>query len=178
MPSLPAPHDIPRITALRYPRAKTLNDPLALAFAGLDDTDFTHRSHYIDGRFENLYLDRERLPGLDDLLRFATAAAAARLGLECPPLRCGFWLNAMPPGSSTSRHSHEENDELLAGVYYVAVPEASGDVVFADDPFAIRVTPRPGQLLLFPPALPHWVEPHRGEGLRLSVALNFGPKNA
>jgi hypothetical protein len=30
-------------------------------------------------------------------------------------------------------------------------------------------------LMLFPPDLMHWVEPHRGTGLRLSVAFNLGP---
>jgi len=172
-----APRLIAPIAALHHPDADALNDPLAAAFAALDDTDFSRRSHFIDGRFENLYLDSSRLPGLDALLRFATDAAAGRLGPDCPPLRCGFWLNAMPPGSSTSRHSHEENDELLSGVYYVTAPAQSGDIVFGDGPFEIRVTPEPGLLLLFPPALLHWVEPHRGEGLRLSVAFNFGPES-
>jgi hypothetical protein len=172
----PAPHAIAPITALWLPDAEAVNGPLAAAFGALADTDFTRRSHFIGGRFENLYLDRHRLPGLDDLLRFAAQAAAERLGAGCPRMRCGFWLNAMPPGSSTSRHNHAENDELVSGVYYVTAPEHSGDIVFADGPFEIRVTPEPGLLLLFPPALLHWVEPHRGAGLRLSVAFNFGPE--
>jgi hypothetical protein len=175
MQRLHTPHQIAAITALHYPRAADLNAALAAAFAALADADFTRRSHFIGGRFENLYLDAERLPRLDELLRFATAAAAERLGPTYPRLRCGFWLNAMPPGSSTSRHSHEENDELLSGVYYVTAPAQSGDILFADGPFEIRVTPQPGMMLLFPPALLHWVEPHRGAGLRLSVAFNLGP---
>ena len=163
------------IAAHRLPDAAAINGPLAAAFAGLTEQDFSRRSHFIDGRFENLYLDRERLPGLDAVLRFGTAAGAARLGPDHAPLRCGFWLNAMAPGSRTSRHSHEENDERLSGVYYVTAPPASGDICFADGPFEVRVRPEPGLLLLFPPALVHWVEPHRGEGLRLSVAFNLGP---
>jgi hypothetical protein len=177
MSNHPAPHAIAPISARRYPNADELNGPLAAAFAALSDADFSRRSHFIEGRFENLYLDREQLPGLDRVLRYATAAGADHLGPDCPTLRCGFWLNAMLPGSSTSRHSHAENDELLSGVYYVAVPEASGDLRFADGPFDIRVTPQAGLLLLFPPPLVHWVEPHRGEGLRLSVGFNLGPQD-
>jgi hypothetical protein len=175
MPGLPAAHTIAPITALRHPDAKALNGPLAAAFEQLGEADFSRRSHFIEGRFENLYLGRDRLPGLDSLLAFAADAGAERLGPDCPPLRCGFWLNAMPPGSSTSRHSHAENDELLSGVYYVTAPADSGDLCFQDGPFGIRVTPAPGLLLLFPPELVHWVEPHRGDGLRLSVAFNLGP---
>ncbi|WP_058557817.1 putative 2OG-Fe(II) oxygenase [Thiohalocapsa sp. ML1] len=167
-------HLLAPISAHWYPAADTLNGPLAAAFARLSEQDFRQRSHCVDGRFENLYLDAGRLPGLTELLRFAGDTAAARLGLGAAKLRCGFWLNAMPPGSRTSRHSHEENDELLSGVYYVTAPAASGDLCFADGPFEVRVTPEPGLMLLFPPSLKHWVEPHRGAGLRLSVAFNFG----
>lgn len=168
---------IPPISAHWHPDAAGLNEPLAAAFATLADHDFSRRTHFIAGRFENLYLDRARLPGLEAVLDFAATTAAAELGPGYPRLRCGFWLNAMPPGSSTSRHDHAENDELLSGVYYVTAPTASGDICFADGPFHIRVRPEPGMLLLFPPALKHWVEPHRGSGLRLSVAVNLGPES-
>jgi hypothetical protein len=175
---LSAARRIAPIAALDYPRAAAVNGPLAAAFAALRETDFSQRSHYVDGRYENLYLDRHRLFGLDEVLRFATDVAERHLGPGCAPLRCGFWLNAMLPGSGTSRHNHAENDERLSGVYYVTAPAGSGDILFEDGPFEIRVTPRPGLLLLFPPELIHWVEVHRGEGLRLSVAFNLGPADA
>ncbi|MBK1631352.1 hypothetical protein CKO31_11495 [Thiohalocapsa halophila] len=170
-----APRQIAPISAHWYPGADAVNGPLAAAFETLGEQDFTHRSHFIDGRFENLYLNRGRLPGLAAVLDFATGAAAERLGPDCPALRCGFWLNAMHASSSTSRHDHAENDELLSAVYYVTAPADSGDICFADGPFQTRVTPEPGLLLLFPPSLGHWVEPHQGTGLRLSVACNLGP---
>jgi hypothetical protein len=166
---------IPPVATLEYPRAEVVNAPLTAAFRGLREADFERRSHFIDGRFENLYLPRDRLVGLDELLAFATHAGAELLGRESGELRCGFWLNAMSPGSATSRHTHEENDELLSGVYYVAAPPHSGEIGFQDGPFRIFLTPRAGMLVLFPPSLLHWVEPHRGDGLRLSVAFNLGP---
>lgn len=165
---------ISRIDAAWYPEASAINAPLAAAFACLDETGFQKRTHFIAGRFENLYLQRQSLPGLDQVLDFAQAQAARRLGKTVAELRAGFWLNAMGPGQSTSRHSHEENDELLSGVYYVTAPADSGDILFHDPPFETRVSPQAGLLLLFAPDLPHSVEPNKSNQLRLSVAFNFG----
>ncbi len=159
----------------RYPRAETFNPLIETAFAKLGDDDFERRSHYIGGRFENLYPAPDRLPEIDGLLGFVEASARAVLGPEAPTLRLGYWLNAMAPGQRTSEHSHEENDELLSAVYFVVTPPESGDLLFYDDPFEIRVTPEPGMLLLFPPGLAHAVEENRSEGLRLSIAFNCGP---
>lgn len=174
------------IIACDYPRAKAINGPLERAFTELSDSDFERRSHFIGGRFENLYLKAERLPGLSDLLSFGLEHARTLLSsgradwLNEPiaanqPLRAGFWVNAMQPGHSTSRHSHEEHDELLSGVYYVSAPADSGDILFHDAPFETRVRPRPGLMLLFAPALEHSVEINRSTHQRLSIAFNIGP---
>ncbi|NEX15315.1 MAG: hypothetical protein C1943_01435 [Halochromatium sp.] len=174
------------IIACEYPQAEALNGPLERAFTELHDSDFERRSHFIDGRFENLYLKAERLPGLQDLLSFGLEQAGAFLSsgqadwLDEPivasaPLRLGFWINAMQPGQRTSRHSHEEHDELLSGVYYVSAPADSGDILFHEPPFETRVRPQPGLLLLFSPALEHSVEINRSTTQRLSIAFNIGP---
>ena len=168
-------HRIACIEAVQHPQPDALNARLASAFAGLDDADFDRRTHFIDGRFENLYVPADRLSGADELLRFVIEQAHARLETNAPALRCGFWINAMRPGQRTSRHNHDENDELLSAVYYVTAPKGSGDILFHDQPFQIRVTPRPGLLLLFPPSLLHSVEANRSDQLRLSVAFNLGP---
>lgn len=162
------------IDAVWFAGASAANAPLVAAFDRLDETDFQQRTHFIAGRFENLYLQRDRLPGLAPILDFAQAEAARRLRLDADGLRSGFWLNAMRPGQCTSRHSHEENDELLSGVYYVTAPADSGDILFHDSPFETRVSPQAGLLLLFAPDLPHSVERNRSQQLRLSIAFNFG----
>lgn len=174
------------IIACEYPQAEAINGSLERAFNALSDSDFERRTHSIGGRFENLYLKAERLPGLSDLLSFGLKQARALLSsgradwLEEPiasnvPLRIGFWINAMQPGHSTSRHRHEEHDELLSGVYYVSAPTDSGDILFHDPPFETRVRPRPGLMLLFAPAIEHSVETNRSETQRLSIAFNIGP---
>lgn len=171
------------VVTLDYQSASTLNGPLAAAFAALTPEDFERRSHFVGGRFENLYLPPARLPGLAALVGFATASARTVLRLDpfwrgpAPEagLRCGFWLNAMEPGHATSRHTHDENDELLSGVYYVSAPPGCGDLLIHDDPFEVRVPPVAGRLVLFPPELPHSVETNRSGERRLSIAFNFGP---
>ncbi len=174
------------IAACHHPQAEVLNRMLAKGFSSLGDEDFERRSHFIDGRFENLYLDADRLPGVSEILAFARGQAQALLSsgratwLGVPidadqPLRIGFWINAMQPGQSTSQHAHEECDELLSGVYYIRSPAAAGDILFHEPPFETRVRPEPGLMLLFPPSLEHSVETNRSDQQRLSIAFNIGP---
>lgn len=157
------------------PGAEAVNAALAKAFDALGPADFSHCTHHVGGRWENLYLDdRDRLPGLALIL--AHAEACARSILAVPgPLRCGFWLNAQDPGQSTSEHNHDENDELLSGVYYIRVPPESGDLVLLDGALTSRVRPAEGMFLFFPPSLVHRVEANRSGSRRLSLAFNFGP---
>ncbi len=169
-----APRQIKPIYVANYPDADQLNPPLIQAFNQLTPADFTRRSHFIHGRYENLYLELNMLPGLELLLQFVRHCAVNILPNDNCSLRQGFWLNAMNPGDQTSLHSHDENDELLAAVYYVTVPEHSGDIVFIDPPFNVRVTPTAGMVLLFPPDLLHQVECNHSDAKRLSIAFNFG----
>lgn len=159
---------------IRLPDAERLNHQIFAGYAGLSAGDYSHRSHFIGGRFENLYLQGGQIPGLPEVLGFAEEAARGILGYP-GPLRCGFWLNAMGAGHTTSEHTHEENDEMLSAVYYVATPANSGDLILRDGPLIVRLTPSPGSFLFFPPDLPHWVEANQSPGLRLSVGINFGP---
>ncbi|MBK1706525.1 putative 2OG-Fe(II) oxygenase [Halochromatium glycolicum] len=174
------------IIACRHPDAETINPRLIAAFDQLGEADFERRSHFIGGRFENLYLKPGRLPGVEQILQFALEQVRDLLrthqanwldpGTDSEQaLRIGFWLNAMQPGQTTSRHHHEEHDELFSGVYYVSAPEQAGDILFHDPPFETRVSPQPGMTLLFPPALEHSVETNRSSTQRLSIAFNIGP---
>lgn len=157
------------------PDAEGLNRGILVAFRALGPEDFDRRSHLIGGRYENLYLDRSRMPALGPLLDLALACGGRILGRSPTSLRCGFWFNAMEPGQFTSEHTHEENDELLSAIYYVAAPEGSGDLLVYDGPLTIRVAPEAGTLLFFPPDLPHAVETNRSGQPRLSIGINFGP---
>jgi uncharacterized RmlC-like cupin family protein len=160
--------------ASRLPDCAELNRRILAAYAALDEGAFTQRSHHIGGRFENLYLDRTRIPEVDEVLAHAERCAREVLGMGSLPLRSGFWLNVQGPGHATSAHTHDENDELLSGVYYVSVPAQSGNLILLDSYREIRVAPAPGMFLSFPPALPHRVETNRSQQERFSIVSTSG----
>lgn len=158
------------------PDAERINAAIAAAVSGLEVEDFDRRTHFVGGRFENLYLERSRLPAVAAVLDQALACAGRILERPTKTLRCGFWLNLTGPGQSTSAHTHDESDELLSAVYYVAVPSGSGDLILYDGPSTIRIEPRSGTFLFFPPNLPHAVETNRSVLQRLSIGINIGPR--
>jgi len=158
------------------PNAAAVNVALLAAYERESRHERVRRTHHFGGRFENIYIDAEQLSELAPVQGFALDCARRILDREA--LHSGFWFNEMGPGHETSLHTHEENDELLSAVYYVSAPPDSGRLVLKDDEAQILVTPRPGLLVLFPPDLPHLVEPNRSGQTRLSVAFNFGPPQA
>lgn len=158
------------------PNAAAVNPALIAAFEREKDAQDLKRTHMFAGRFENIYIPRQRLPELSPLSDFVVAAAMQILRRST--LRHGFWFNEMHPGHSTTLHSHEEEDELLSAVCYLQCPDDSGRLILHDDEAEVVVTPRPGLVVLFPPDLPHRVEENTGRGTRLSVAFNFGPPNS
>jgi len=153
--------------------AQAVNQSLLAAYMREKVASDVRRTHHFMGRFENTYIPHQRIPELEPVARLARRAAAQVLGLDA--LRQGFWFNEMAPGQRTSLHSHEEDDELLSGVYYIVCPDHSGRLLLHDDEALVCVTPRPGLLVLFPPNLPHEVEENASGQTRLSVAFNFGP---
>lgn len=170
---------VSRLTPVYFaelPAAGIINPTVIDAFEREKDAQDIKRTHMFAGRFENIYIPRQRLPELAPLTEFVEAAA--KQVLERSRLRHGFWFNEMYPGHSTTLHSHEEEDELLSAVYYLECPDNSGRLVLHDDDAEVLVTPRPGLLVLFPPDLPHRVEKNASQGTRLSVAFNFGPGNS
>lgn len=167
-----------RVYGSRLGDAPGINDRILTAFAALNEEDFSRRTHFFGGRFENLYLDRGRIPELHAVLEHADACAREVLDWGPSPLRSGFWFNAQAPGQSTSEHTHQELDELLSGVYYLSAPQGSGDILLQDGLIELRVRPEAGLFLFFPPNLSHRVETNRSDQLRLSLAFNFGPATA
>lgn len=166
--------NLPDVRWLHLAGHQALNGTLLKRFNDLKDAPENRLSHFFHGRFENTYIERERIPEILPLIRAAEGAAADVL-IRQRSIRCGFWFNAMGPGQRTSLHSHEEDDELLSAVYYVAVPEQSGDLVLHAGAARVTIAPEPGLMVLFPPYLEHEVTENRGDGLRLSIAFNFGP---
>ena len=157
-----------------YPLAATVNAGLAEAILALPSSAFNRRSHFFHGRYENLYIDAGRLPGLEAILTTARVHAAAILGQAPASLRLGFWLNIMHRGDVTTLHSHDDDDEVLSGVYYVQVPAEAGLFRLYQGKEVEEIRPVEGRFMFFDPALPHEVSEHRGEAPRISIGMNFG----
>ena len=94
------------------------------------------------------------------------------------------WANVNEKGDWNFVHDHVGTD--LSGVYYVKVPEDSGEIVFfdprkisivasafeEDQPKAFGYHLVEGTLLLFPSYLEHMVTPSKSNENRISIAFN------
>ena len=158
------------------PVCEELNYPLMQAFGNLVESDFKEKTHLFNGRYENLYLEVSKLPGLEMIVEEANKNAANILGCDVTDLQSGFWLNAMGPGHMTTAHTHDDGDEMLSGVYYVSVPEDSGQLVLTTENNLTKISPDEGYFIFFSPSLLHEVTENKSSGLRLSIAFNFGKK--
>ena len=155
--------------------AASINDAILQSYLRFCEEDFQRRSHFFGGRHENLYLDAKRIPELEKVLMQANAYAASLLALPQNALKMGFWFNDMGPGDATCRHDHDEFDELLSAVYYVHVPENSGNLIIHDAHSHTEVTPEPGMFVFFAPSVMHSVSVNQSAERRLSIGMNFGP---
>ena len=152
-----------------------LNTSLYQRFMELSGTDRIRQTHHFAGRFENTYIDEADIPDIATVLEVVKQQAGQLLGIPVDSLKTGFWFNAMEAGQRTTLHHHDENDELLSAVYYIRVPENSGELILHDADKQVSIQPQAGKLVMFAPAVLHEVTAHRGTGLRLSVAMNVGP---
>ena len=152
-----------------------LNTSLYARFMELSGTERIRQTHHFAGRFENIYIEEADIPDIATVLNMVKQQAGQLLGIEADRLKAGFWFNAMEAGHRTLPHHHDENDELLSAVYYIRVPEDSGDLILHDENRKVCIRPREGKLVMFAPNVLHEVTSHLGSGLRLSVAINIGP---
>ena len=101
------------------------------------------------------------------------------------------WANVSGSGSFNMAHVHGAT--FWSCVYYVSVGEGEGGALILHDPrmpalrmhaphyrfkdlgaeVAVDIKPKPGMMILFPGWLSHHVEPWRGSGTRISVAMNI-----
>lgn len=160
----------------RFDDCTAVNGAITAEFDAARAAGLCRGTHAFGGRLENLYLDGARIPSLGPVLETARRLAAARLRCAAQALVTGFWFNRMEPGQRTLPHCHDEDDEWLSGVYYVAVPPGSGDLMLHLDTGAARIRPRPGQYVFFSPVLIHEVTANLGTATRLSIGMNFGPR--
>ncbi|MBI3561935.1 MAG: 2OG-Fe(II) oxygenase [Gammaproteobacteria bacterium] len=134
-------------------------------------------SHFFGGRFENLYLPRQQIPGLERVLNRVQQHAARLLHCPATSLRLGYWFNVMHQGQVTLPHCHDDNNEVLSGTYYLQVPPSSGELRLSCVEKQHVVPPRVGRLVFFAPATVHEVTQHQHLQPRISLGFNLGVPN-
>ena len=106
----------------------------------------------------------------------------------------GYWVNINQPGASNNMHNHPNCD--LAGVMWIKTDDKSGVIRFRhpnnfaesnslslyDKDFAEKtnahagywMATKPGNCILFPSHLEHWVEQNKSTEDRISISFNIG----
>ncbi|VAW74470.1 hypothetical protein MNBD_GAMMA15-2068 [hydrothermal vent metagenome] len=163
---------------VRMEGSERLNEAIRTQYQGLKDAGSAAitRSHYFEGRYENVYIPISVLTSIRPVLDTARREAGTFLKHDSLP-DAGFWLNEMEPGHVTLAHRHDEDDELLSGVYYIHVAENSGDLVLEQGGATTRISPQAGMLVLFPPDVLHHVTENLSTETRLSIGMNFGVRD-
>lgn len=136
-------------------------------------------SHYVNGRWENRYINSHLTPSVSGLLNRAASLAGKeyRENFLIPSQFLGYstneyWFNIAGPGESTGRHNHKD-EAVISGVFYLKVPENSGDLRFhLDDEGEVIVPAKEGEMVLFPADLDHSVGVNRSGEERISLAFN------
>ena len=133
------------------------NASLVGRFATEKENSVTKKTHYFEGRYENIYVEKNKIFELQQVLAVAVQAAEEILNFEKSSIKAGFWFNEMPPGHRTIAHRHDD-DELLSAVYYINVPKDSGRLILGAGASSSIVQPMAGMLVFFSPAMVHGVE--------------------
>ena len=156
------------------PDSVEINRQIMESYRPLREQDMVRRSHFFGGRYENLYIERGLIPAIGRVLEQAESYARDILR-PAQQIRSGFWLNDMGPGQVTTEHDHDEFDEMLSGVYYVQVPENSGELVIVDKYSRTQVKSQAGMFVFFAPSVMHSVGMNNSGERRISIGMNFGP---
>ena len=88
-----------------------------------------------------------------------------------------YWFNINHKGSSNKLHNHNHPDNPqggLSGVFYLAVPNDSGDIIFQlESKEQFKLKSATGKLIIFPIYLDHLVEQSKSNEYRMSIAFNY-----
>ena len=158
---------------LRSKLADNVNSAISTGFQHHQNDLGVRKTHLFEDRYENIYLNDQQIPELKTLIDESTEYAQSILKRQ--DLRAGYWFNYMPPGATTTLHTHDDDDELLSAVYYVDVPENSGNLIIHQDSEKINIRPETREFIFFKLDVRHEVSRNNSSEHRLSIGINFGP---
>lgn len=155
--------------------ADQLNLLLQAQYRGSIVEDTVRQSHHFGDRFENIFLTTQQVPSLSQWIEQVKLFASNLLACQPDDLKLGFWFNDMGPGHRTLLHRHDDDDEVLSGVYYVCVPQNSGKLIlYSGHSISTCLTPYAGLLAFFCPEIEHEVTINESGEHRLSIGFNIG----
>ena len=159
--------------------ASRTNAEIQKGFLNQQNKDDVRKTHLFEDRYENIYLNEQHIPELKFIID--EAIEQAENILDRKNIRAGYWFNYMPPGATTTLHTHDDDDELLSAVYYVYVPENSGNLIIYENSESggekkIEITSRTGDFIFFNPDIRHEVSKNNSTEHRLSIGINFGQR--
>lgn len=163
---------IRRISRLSHAKLSCIDNYLQILLK--ENSELLKKTHYFHDRFENIYLNRCEHPDLNELMAESLKFCAGILEADSVKLKIGYWFNLMQPGDVTTLHRHDDLDELISGVIYLAVPQHSGNLILKVEEQEIIVTPELGNYIFFDPATPHAVSKNQSASHRLSIGMNIG----
>ncbi|EGD78706.1 hypothetical protein PTSG_01685 [Salpingoeca rosetta] len=147
---------------------------------GVNDAFFTWQR---EGGWERRFKDHPIIQRLQRLFHLVTDTYLHAIGVsqetvEQRDRELQAWATVHRGCMGHPQHTHPNN--MVSGVFYVAVPEDAGPIVFSDPrgPYpgldgTIVVQPKAGDLILFPSWLPHQVMPTACTEPRISIAFNM-----
>ena len=123
-------------------------------------------THFINNRWENIYINPQNIPSILPLLSEIHSIAIETFHTKLAPHQTlviphellgyeknEFWFNSALPGESTGSHNHN-GKAIISGVYYLQVPEKSGNVIFIhENKEELEIAAKPGKLIFFPSEL-------------------------
>ena len=144
----------------------------------------TH-THFINNRWENIYINPQKIPSVLPLLSKIISEAIKEYHHRLKPHQTlviphellgyeknEFWFNSALPGESTGVHNHN-GKAIISGVYYLQIPDKSGNVIFTqENKEQLEVPAKPGKLIFFPSELDHYVQENEGTEKRISMSFN------
>lgn len=173
-----------RLPALRTGADRHLSRVEAMRAAQPQPAGRTNRGGW--NSISKAVLDHADFADIAAPVRSGIRSALAEMGHKDLSFALESWVNLHDLGGFNFLHVHE--GAYLCGCLYLRVPPGSGNLIFRDPrpgavhgflkgPMAngyrdISLAPEPGLLVLFPPWLEHFVEPHNHPETRIAIAFN------
>tara|TARA_Y100001970_G_scaffold281045_1_gene391039 strand:- start:488 stop:1066 length:579 start_codon:yes stop_codon:yes gene_type:complete len=148
------------------------------------NSDKYHYTHFINNRWENIYLSPSDAPSILPLLSNLQSIALSLYSNTLSPHQTliiphdllgyeknEFWFNLSEKGQSTRIHNHKEQSNI-SGVFYLQVPKNSPNLFFKDEKDTIEIQVKEGMVVFFPSKLDHYVPENKNDSTRISIAFN------